>query len=357
MRYFFLMFLFICLLTSCGGDTNKAPAERMVKSVVIGGDDSSMVRTYPGRVDAGQRVDVSFQVSGTLKEFPVKEGDKVAEGDLLARLDDRDYQNRYDAAKAILDTAEMNFKRGETLVKTGTIAQASFDELRSKYESAKSNANIAEKALKDTRLSAPFSGLVARTFVDNFQEIQAKEKILSLQNIEAIDIIIDVPEQDLIRREKVREGNQESEVLPNSYITFDALGDRRFEARIKKYATEADQTTQTYKITLSMRAPTDVNILPGMTAKLVVMQNPGAKNEEAFTLPITAVATDADGKFYVWVVDNATMMVHKKIVEVGEMHGDSIDIKSGISLGDRVVTAGVPYLEEGMKVRLFTNEY
>jgi multidrug efflux pump subunit AcrA (membrane-fusion protein) len=105
-----------------------------------------------------------------------------------------------------------------------------------------------------------------------------------------------------------------------------------------------------------MKAPADVNILPGMTANLVVKQAKYAATG-GFMLPVNAVAVDADGKFYVWVVDDASMQVHKKIVEVGEMHGDSVQVKGGVEPGERVVIAGVPYLEEGMKVRLFGNQY
>lgn len=356
MRKYFVILMIISLLTSCGGDKNKQNQERMVKTIVIGGDNSLAQRSYPGRVVASQKVDLSFQVAGTLKEFPVKEGMKVTEGDLLAQLDPRDYQNRYDAAKSQLNTAELNYKRGETLVISGTIAKATFDELTSKYESAKSNANIQEKALQDTRLNAPFTGLIARTFVDNFQEVQAKQKILSLQNVEDIDIVIDLPERDLVHQQKVSEGSKGKEKLENAYVKFDSLPDRRFEVNIKEYATEADPTTQTYRITLTMKAPEDVNILPGMTANLVVKQDKNIKTV-AMMLPVNAVAVDADGKFYVWVVDDKTMQVHKKIVQVGEMHGESINVNAGVESGERIVVAGVPYLEEGMKVRLFKGEY
>lgn len=351
-----LVTLLIFLLTSCNSQNNDTKTERMVKTIVVGEGSSGYSRVYPGRVEAGQRVELSFQVAGALKEFPVKEGMRVNEGDLLAALDDRDYKNRYEAAQAQLDTMELNYKRGETLVKSGTIAQATFDELRAKYETAKSNASIQEKALKDTRLVAPFDGLVAKTFVNNYQEVQAKQKILNLQNIDEVDIIINVPEKDLIKRQGVREGNPGETPIANGYVTFDALGDRRFKVSIKEYATEADRTTQTYRIKLSMPAPEDVNILPGMTANLVVNEGVGNAPHE-FYVPVNAVATDASGKFYVWILDEKTMQVHKKEVQVGEMRGQEILVTSGLDVGERIVTAGVPYLDEGMKVRLFSKEY
>lgn len=356
MRQIIILMLSALLLISCGSSHENPNEGRMVKTMVIGEGSTGYARIYPGRVDAGQKVELSFQVAGTLKEFPVKEGMHVKEGDLLAALDDRDYKNRYEAAKAQLNTTELNYQRGETLVKSGTIAQATFDELRAKYETAKSNFNIHEKALRDTQLFAPFSGLVAKTFVDNYQEVQAKQKILSLQNVDEINILIDVPEKDIIRQGTVREGNVDTATLQDAYITFDALGDRQFKTHIKEYATEADPTTQTYRVKLSMKAPNDVTILPGMTANFVVKQQ-GQGNSESYYLPVNAVAVDAEGKFYVWILDAATMQVHKKVVEVGELKGDEIQVKSGVHAGERIVVAGVPYLEEGMKVRLYSNKY
>jgi RND family efflux transporter MFP subunit len=344
------------ILVACSSDKDNTESERMVKTIIIGDINSGYQRVYPGRVDAGQRVELSFQVAGTLKEFPVKEGTRVHEGDLVAQLDDRDYKNRYDAAQAQADTTELNYRRGETLVKSGTIAQATLDELRSKYETARSNANIYEKALKDTRLVAPFDGLVAKTFVDNYQEVQAKQKILSLQNIDTVDILVDVPEKDLIYRENLREGNPGNQPIKKGYVTFDSLGDRRFEAYIKEYGTEADPTTQTYRVKISMSAPNDVNILPGMTANLVMIES-GTAQAHQFYVPVNAIATDADGKFYAWILDEKTMQVHKKIVEVGEMRGQDILVTSGLEAGQRIVIAGVPYLDEGMKVRLFSKDY
>jgi multidrug efflux system membrane fusion protein len=105
-----------------------------------------------------------------------------------------------------------------------------------------------------------------------------------------------------------------------------------------------------------MPAPDDVTILPGMTANLVVFENTGNSPHE-FYVPINAVATDPNGKFYVWILDEKTMQVHKRNVEAGEMRGQDILIKSGLQNGERIVVAGVPYLDEGMKVRYFSKEY
>lgn len=348
-----LVFLF---LLGCSPAEEVPPVSRLVKTIVVGDVASSMERSFPGRVIAGQRADLSFQVAGTLSELPVKEGQLVVQGQLLAKLNARDFENRYAAAKSTREITELNYERGKKLVTSGTIAQVTFDDLRNKFELAKSEEGIAQKALEDTQLLAPFGGLIARVYVDNFQEVQAKVKILTIQDVQDIDITIDVPERDIINRQGMNQGKRLEETkLEHGYVIFEGIPNRQFDVVVKEYATEADPTTQTYRVRLSMKAPAQVNILPGMTATLI-MREPNGQQVDSVLLPASAVAVDAAGKFYVWVV-NEDMTVSKKPVEVGDMVGSSIHVKTGIKQGDRVVTAGVSYLEEGMKVRLFNNQY
>jgi len=342
------------LLFGCSKTEEATQPEPLVKTVIIGSAGSSLERSFPGRVIAGQRAELSFQVAGTLSELPAKEGQHVTQGQILAKLNSRDYENRYASAKSSREVAEINYERGKKLVVSGTIAQVTFDDLKNKYEVAKSNEDIAQKALEDTKMLAPFTGLIARVYKDNFQEVQAKEKVLTLQDVQDIDILIDVPEKDIMHRQGMNQGSVENQKLQDGYVVFEGIPNKKFDVTVKEYATEADPTTQTYRVRLSMKAPTNVNILPGMTATLMMSNQ--AKSSEAILIPASAVAVDAQGKFYVWVVKD-DMTVTKEPVEVGEMTGDSIRIKSGVTQGQRIAIAGLPYLEEGMRVRLFTNQY
>ncbi|MFI4956427.1 MAG: efflux RND transporter periplasmic adaptor subunit [Gammaproteobacteria bacterium] len=342
------------ILFGCSKNEEVPQLAPLVKTVIVGAAGSSLERSFPGRVIAGQRAELSFQVSGTLSELPAKEGQHVTQGQLLAKLNPRDYENRFASAKSSREIAELNYERGKKLVGSGTIAQVTFDELKNKYDVAKSNEDIAQKALEDTKMLAPFGGMIARVYKDNFQEVQAKEKVLTLQDIQDIDILIDVPEKDIINRQGMNQGSAQNQTLEGGHVVFEGIPNKKFDVTVKEYATEADPTTQTYRVRLSMKAPENVNILPGMTATLIMSNQKKSLTE--LLIPASAVAVDAQGKFYVWFVKE-DMTVSKESVEVGEMTRDSIRIKSGVTQGQRIVIAGLPYLEEGMKVRLFTNQY
>jgi len=341
----------ITLLSACGKKEEVKPPGQpsLVKTLVLQAPDAIAIRTFPGRVRAGKEVDLAFQVDGPLIEFPVNEGNAVIKGTLLGKLDPRDFQNRLNAEKATLNTATLNYKRAQELIKGGHISQALYDQTKAKYINARSRTSTAEKALNDTKLIAPFDGLVAETFVENHESVRAKQKILSLQDVSNVDIVVNVPEQLILRAS----GNGEREVEKNAYIVFDSLPDRKFPVSLKKFTTEADPITQTYRITLTMKAPTDITILPGMTTTFYIKDKTYSK-ETKLLIPINAVAYDAQGNAYTWLVDAKTMTVKKRQVKVGSMMHDKIRILNGLEPGEQIVVAGVPYLSEGMKVRVLT---
>lgn len=346
----------VTFLTGCSSNDEASPtaptSPRLVKTVVVEKLTDGNVRRYPGTVVAGRRVDLAFHVSGPLIEFPVAEGNMVKEGQLLARIDPQDYQLILEAKEATLLRAKQDFERASVLIKSGSIAKIYYDETQASYYVAKADASTASKALQDTYLYAPFSGVVAKTYVENFQNLAAKEKILSLQDISEVEIKVFFPEQDMLRLNPVRfmDNINNSEIFINDAIEFDALPGRRFSAKIKKFSTEAEPNTQTYAITLAMATPDDLNVLPGMTATFI-LSGQNLPNNAVLLVPLSAVSTNANGESVVWVVNTDSMTVQPKIVELSGLSGKYVQILNGIDAGDRIVTAGANYLLPGMSVR------
>ena len=132
-------------------------------------------------------------------------------------------------------------------------------------------------------------------------------------------------------------------------IIVSALPDRTFPARLKEAATQADPVTRTFPVRMNFENPDDVNVLPGMTAKVRVVLDP----DLAASIPASAAQDDGAGKPYVWKIDPEAMTVSKVPVELGDVSGDSVTIVSGLSEGDQVAVSGVMALREGMKVRKY----
>ena len=326
---------------------------RPVKTMVIDSPYASTGRKYPGRVLAHQRVDLAFQVAGPLIELPVKNGDEVTQGQILARIDPRDFENALNAKKAVLVKTKHDVEKVERLFQSGAANAQEVVDTKSAYDVAEADSKIAEKALADTYLRAPFGGVIANTFVENFESIRAKQRILSLQDVSRVEIEINIPEERVALKLKDRDAF-------GLIATFDYLPGREFEVELEKFATEADRATQTFAATVAMNAPKDVNVLPGMTATITPYRKHIEDDEAAgFAVPIDAVPVDELGTYHVWKVSddsNGRLSVHRIDVQVGEMVQNDIVVLTGLSKGDRIATAGVHLLREGQQVRLLDAE-
>jgi RND family efflux transporter MFP subunit len=146
---------------------------------------------------------------------------------------------------------------------------------------------------------------------------------------------------------------------PKIFAEFAADPSRRFEIKLKEAALQADPQTQTYRIVLSMPAPTGIRILSGMTATVGIEfaeanVNTVAVSESNAVIPLIAVLADNAGHSTVWVVDEKTMSVHRREVKTGDLTGaDSIRISSGLKEGEIIAISGVSKLQENQLVRKF----
>ncbi|MGJ0491822.1 efflux RND transporter periplasmic adaptor subunit [Methylobacter sp.] len=332
---------------------------RPVKLMKVSGSLAGETRRLPGTVRASDRADLSFQVPGTLIELPVKEGQKVKKGTLVARLDPRDYETNLRNAEGVLAKAKAGLiyaiaeHRRYVKVKetdAGAVSESMVElkraaekVARADLQSAKATVAAANDQLEYTRLKAPFDGLIAQKYVDNYQEVQAKQAILSLQNVTDVEVLMDVPELKIAPIRKTK---------PRFYAEFTADPNRRFDLKVKEFATQADPATQTYRVVLMMPAPTGIRILPGMTVNVAIEFAEDIEAGTEMIVPAIAVFAGAEGHSQVWVVDPQTKQVHRRAVTTGELTGsDSIRIISGLNADETIAVSGVSKLREGQTVR------
>ena len=291
-------------------------------------------------------------IAAVVVEFPVKKGQEVTEGDLLARIDPRDFKNELEATEAAFDKAKAHLERIQKAVKTGAVSRTDLTNAEAEFRMAEAKKHIAAKALEDTYMKAKFSGRVADTFVENFENVQAKQHILSLQDITSVQIEASVPQERLT--EARRNIDQLSFVAT---FDFPQLRDREFEITVSEFALEADPQTQTYLATFVMPSPEDVAILPGMNATVTEKpQAPAVTTAEGgFAVPVDLVPIDGKGTYYVWKLsendDGKTMTVNRRDVEVGRLTGQYVIVTGGLDKGDRIAAAGVHLLKDGQQVR------
>jgi len=339
----------LCLtLTGC---SEEAPPEvldiaRPVKTVVVAGAEKGGERNFPGRVDSASKAELSFRIPGTIAEMHVREGDVVEEGQVLAELDSTDYEITLKDRQATYDRAENDYKRAKELVKDGFISKTDFDKLEAEFKNAEAALDAAKQDMKYTKLTAPFGGTVAQRYGEKAEEVEAKQPVLAIQDEQQLEVKIDAPENIVARIDRAT-GRDQTQV----WATFDTAPDRPIGLRFKEVSTRADAATQTFAITFLMDPPEGMNILPGMTATVTADMGAVLAGEAKHYLPVSAVTADAGLKPFVWLVKE-DRTVTKVPVIVGRMSGWNIEVESGVEPGMRLVSAGVGYLAEGMKVRL-----
>jgi RND family efflux transporter MFP subunit len=330
------------LMFGCKQEVPQEEVVRPVRSIEIGTAKDLTGRSFPGKARAFNEVNLGFEVSGTIADRPVSRGDSVKPGQLLARLDPRDFQNKLNAALAELERAKANRDRIAQAASVGAVAKQELTNAEARLKVAQADVEIRSKSLEDSKIVAPFAGYIAATYVENFQRVRAKAPVVRLLDQSRIKFDVGIPENLISKVDDVKE----------IFVKFDAFPDLELAAEIGEIGTEATQATRTYPITLYVDQPVDVAIMPGMAGK-AYGKGQMARQETAgsFEVPVTAML-EQQGKSYVWVIDQKTMTVSRREVTTDRLTNFGIIVKGDLKAGDRVVTAGVHYLKNGQKVFL-----
>ncbi|MCU7871988.1 MAG: efflux RND transporter periplasmic adaptor subunit [Candidatus Thiodiazotropha sp. (ex Lucinoma borealis)] len=361
-----LLVLFLIQLGACSNEdaTPNTQFVRPVKAIQVGMTTELVGKVFPGTAKATKEVNLSFRVSGTLIELPVKKGEKVQVGDIVARLDPRDFEvelvdanSQLANAKASLRNARQEHQRALRIQTSdvGAISQsvieqrlAAVDQQQAQVNSAKSLVAAAEDKKKYTLLRAPFDGVVVDRYVDNFEDVQAKAEIVRIVDKSHIEMEVSVPENLISYLPYVQ----------NHRVTFDAFPDTTIPATVKEVGTEASPTTRTYQVTLIMQPPAGVDILPGMAGKATGdLVLPDEQKNNKIVIPESAIfPSDDNANTYVWIFDQDSQTVTRRDVQKGKLSNLGVGITAGINLGEWVVTAGVHFLAEGQQVRLLEQQ-
>ena len=342
--------LAVAMLFSCKEEVVVAPEPppRPIKIYRLEGQLGTTRPDYPGRIKAIKVVELAFEVEGRIIDWNVEEGQRVKKGQILSRLDPRDYQAQVEAARARLRLADAEYRRESKLFASGSGTQRDLDVATRSRDVSRAELRIQQKALEDTKLRAIFDGVIARKLVTDFRNVAAREPVLLLQDDSVMEVVVDVPERDLAGSETKNSPDEFNEKA-KPMVELSALPGRQFPVRLTELATAADPNTRTFRATFTMKKPEGVGVLSGMTAKLVLtgLQTTAADD---FLLPVGAVLADSDAKPYVWLVDEEAMKVSKLPVQVGQITGDRIVVSDGLQRGQAIAMSGVHMLTEGTVV-------
>jgi len=356
-QIFSLSILAVSLITGCGRQAPLTTEDviRPVRTMTVGVSSRAGGRAFPGQAEANEEADLSFRVAGSLIELSPKVGDTIKKGQIIAKLDPTDFDVRLRsaegelaAAQANLDVANVTLNRQQFLVKKEASAQADLDKAvalvslnKANVAAATSKRDIAQSELSYTQLTAPFDGIIAARYMQNFQTVQVKQPVVRLLDTSRIKFGVDLPETAMPLVPYAKE----------IWVTFQAAPGNKLPATIQEISHQASRSTRTYRLTVITDQPSGVRILPGMSGELRATIEPPSTQPKAFEILASALFEGSDGTTCVWVLDSTSSTVHRQPVKTSRPTEVGFLVE-GLVSGQTVVTAGVNYLKEGQKVRV-----
>lgn len=339
-----LLSLLVILLVGQPGLAQDAAPLRPVKTVVLEGRDDRLRRQFFGNVVAKETVDLAFQVSGQVLQFPAVEGATVAKGALIAELDLEPFELALAQAQVQKDQADRDLARMENL-SASTVSQATVDEARSAADLAAIAVRDAEYALEHATLSAPFDGIVATRNVANFTTVQAGSPIVRIHDVSEWRVEIGVPEV-LFR---LAGENPDVELFGQF-----SGSDRLIPLVFREFNAEASTVGQTFRLTLAMLEDPGPGVLPGSSITVMTALKVDIAR---LVVPASAVVIADDGGTSVMVFeadDGDTGTVRRVAVMLETGPDGEFTVADGLEPGDELVVAGAALLSDGQDVRRFT---
>jgi len=287
-----------------------------------------------GSIEADESIEITSEQSGVVKALPFTEGAWVAEGALLARLDDREAKAAAERTQAQREQAESNARRAETLAEQQVISQSELDDIRSALKVAQANDSEALTRLAKTRIRAPWGGLVGRRRVSPGAYVRPGDIITEIARVTEIKVRFSAPERYAT----------ELKVGVPVEIAAPAFPDDAFDGRLSVVYPMVDAQTRTVQLVARVPNP-GRKLKPGMSANVAVTL---AERPDALVVPDEAIFAEGAQNFVYVVKPDST--VARTPVSLGLRDSSRVEIVHGLTAGQRVVSAGHQKIFDGAHV-------
>lgn len=351
---------------------------------------------YSASIVPGSQAELSFSVGGYLSQIMqvkgvdgrlrnVQQGDTVARGAVLARVRANDYAVKVDQASGQLaqmratlansarqveeaevaaEKARLDFERAQALFASQSMTKSEYDAAKSQYDlnkakiaTAKSHLGVVEAQIAaaeaaqtaaaitrdDTFLKAPFSGLLLQRSVEVGELISPGKSAFMLADTSVVKAQFGVPDLDI---QNLKTGSSLT-------VDLDALPGKEFTGQITSISPSADQKTRLFEVEVSISNP-DRLLKVGMIASLTL--STAHKDEAVPVVPLNAIirSKDQPDQYSLFVVEDQSgkARVRLRSVALGDPYGNRVAVKSGVNVGDRVITSGGGRLVDGEAVQV-----
>ncbi|MEF8864814.1 MAG: efflux RND transporter periplasmic adaptor subunit [Salinibacter sp.] len=344
------------VVSACGGEAPAPPADEMepvtVATATARATDAAQAGRYSGTIQGTRRVPLSTKMMGTVTQLAVEEGDRVRQGETLARIRSQNVeaqraqvQARLREARAARDNAETQFNRIEALRETDSATEQEFDNAQTAYERAQAQVDALESRLAETEdmlsyatLEAPLDGYVVEKRSEEGALAAPGQPLLTVETLDALKAVVQVPAEDVNR----------FSVGDSATVEIGAANDVRRRGVVTQVNPSGDAVSRQFTVQVRLSLPAGGEapspIKSGMYAEVV--HRTGTRS--ALTVPEAALVERGQLTGLYAVQDGEAQL---RWVRTGPQHGRRVEVRSGLRPGETYVADATPRIADGQPVR------
>jgi RND family efflux transporter MFP subunit len=333
----------LCLFIAGCDTSSSLPSENVrirtvpVEVVVVGGDDADAWIEGSGEVRFDRRITLSFPVAGIVTGALVDEGDAVSIGQSLARLQPQPALADSRAAESEAQQAKRSLGRVETLAARGFATRAQLDAARSAAAAARAMVERARFAQRGTHLTAPTDAIIIRRLAEPGQSVQAGTPVFELGDRRA-GLVVVVGFLDVLP------------ITAGTLVELRPVRDQGMVWNGRVRSVRPERNVATGMLEVKVAVPREQKILPGtlLTARVRDPSVPAGGSGSMLIAPAALVDVRAD-QATLYVVDRDGR-ARRRFVLIDGLDGEKVRVRKGLSVGDKVIVRGGPYVSEGQPV-------
>jgi membrane fusion protein, multidrug efflux system len=290
-----------------------------------------------GNVEPLHTVGVNAQLAGALRTVQVEEGNRVAEGDTLATLDDREITAQLASAEAQFQLTDATLQRSERLKDRQVITAAEYERDRAAAAAAAAQRDQLRTRLGYATVRAPITGVITEKNVEAGDVVGIQTRLFSIADVSTLVVRVRVSELDVV---DIQPGDM-------TEIQLDAFPGQTLRGRIRRIFPAADPVSRLVPVEVALTGADAAAARPGFLARITFSLSP---RDGVHLVPASAIVTDASGSHAIYVIDGDK--AERRTVETGMNSEGRVEIVQGVETGEVVVVTGTNNLRNGAQIRV-----
>jgi RND family efflux transporter MFP subunit len=335
---FFLILLF--LVPGCSrkrDNPGKSEPEIPVVTSLVEINRAIPAISLSGNIEGYKTVRLGFMVAGKIDYISSEEGGLVSKNRLLASLDPESYNLAKELADIQVNQARDEYDRLKSMYDKKSLSESDFVKISSGLQQAETQQKLHTKNLADTKLFSPIDGVLLKRLAEVGEITGAGIPLFVVSDIRKIKVSAFIPENEL---HNIKLG-QKAKVIVSSL-------NGTFEGKIIEVGSAADPASRTFSVKIEIDNP-GLLIRPGMIAEISVQ---AGQTAEIVTGPVEAIQHDYDDRTFVYIADTLKGRAFRRNVTPGNILNNRIEIVSGLSEGERIITGGQQKLVDGSMITI-----